>query len=265
MINPNPTETSMYWWTNIAVNESADVRVLAAADKAIYLAVDTPGARFGYAPLPNLPSLKGKDATYATNSPFANEFFFQCDATPMPWEAALDRSGSGLVEASTPRLKYRKMFCWGMHRGGRHWQEFLSQPGEAYIEIQGGLAPTQLHGLPMPANTTWDWTQVFGCLQADPQQVHAADWATARRAVEDSLRQTMTPTRLAALEGDFRARADQAPQQHDRHGQRVGRARAAPARTGAGNASHSRPAISGNYSRPRAAQMAALAGWRRLA
>lgn len=213
VINPNPTETSMYWWTNIAVNESPDVRVLAAADEAIYLAADTPEARFGYAPLPDLPSLKGKDATYATNSPFANEFFFQCDSSPMPWEAALDRSGSGLVEASTPRLKYRKMFCWGMHRGGRHWQEFLSQPGEAYIEIQGGLAPTQLHGLPMPANTTWDWTQVFGCLQADPLLVHAADWPTARRAVEDSLEQKMTPTHLAALEGDFRAQADQTPEQ----------------------------------------------------
>ncbi|MBE0698037.1 MAG: DUF5107 domain-containing protein [Anaerolineaceae bacterium] len=213
VINPSDRETSMYWWTNIAVNEGADVRVLSPADHAIYLDVDTPGARFGYSRLPNLPSLKGKDATYATNSPFANEFFFQCDNTPMPWETALDRSGSGLIEASTPRLKYRKMFCWGMHAGGRHWQEFLSQPGEAYIEIQAGLAPTQLHGLSMPAQSTWDWTQAFGYLAADPIQVHSPDWALARSAVETALHANLPPARLANLEEAALASADQPPQQ----------------------------------------------------
>jgi tetratricopeptide (TPR) repeat protein len=213
VINPSDRETSMYWWTNIAVNEGEDVRVLSPADHAIYLDVDTPGARFGYAPLPNLPSLKGKDATYATNSPFANEFFFQCDHTPMPWETALDRRGTGLIEASTPRLKYRKMFCWGMHHGGRHWQEFLSQPGQAYVEIQGGLAPTQLHGLPMPAQTTWDWTQAFGYLEADPAQTHSSDWGLARAAVETALHKTLSSSRLASLEDAARANADQAPKQ----------------------------------------------------
>lgn len=209
VVNPNDQETSMYWWTNIAVNENPDVRVLASANEAIYLDVDTPGARFGYTRLPGLPSLNGKDGTYATNSPFANEFFFQCDGAPMPWEAALDARGSGLVEASTPRLRYRKMFCWGMHPGGRHWQEFLSQPGEAYIEIQAGLAPTQLHGLPMPARETWDWTQVFGYLEADPTLVHAPDWQAARHAVENALQKKISVTQLAALEGTLRAQASQ--------------------------------------------------------
>jgi len=207
--NPNPTDVSMYWWTNIAVNEKPGVRVLSAADEAIYLDVDTPGAQFGLARLPGLPSLNGKDGTYATNSPFANEFFFQCDDAPMPWETALDQHGKGLVEASTPRLKYRKMFCWGMHPGGRRWQEFLSQSHEAYIEIQAGLAPTQLHGLPMPARTAWDWTQVFGYLEADPGQVHAADWLAARQAVEGALQRKMTVEQLGQLEATLRSLADQ--------------------------------------------------------
>lgn len=210
-VNPRDVETSIYWWTNIAVNEGPDVRVLAPAEHAVYIDLDGPTHSFGYTTLPGLPSLKGKDGTYSTNSSFANEFFFQCDGSSMPWEAALDRRGSGLIEASTPRLKYRKLFCWGMHPGGRHWQSFLAQPGEAYIEIQGGLAPTQVHGLPMPPLAVWDWTQVFGYLEADPAQVHSTDWTVARQAVEGALHHKMTPAQLTSLEQQLRASADQAP------------------------------------------------------
>ena len=211
VVNPNETDVAMYWWSNIAVNESADVRVLAPADQAIYIDASAKTAAFGCADLPYLPSLKGADGTYSLNSTFANEFFFQCDAAEMPWEAALDGQGSGLIEASTPRLRYRKLFCWGSHAGGRHWQEFLSQPGEAYIEIQAGLAPTQIHGLVMPSGTTWDWTQVFGYLEADPRRAHSADWGIAWRTVDDALKRRLPAHELERMEGEYRNRADQAP------------------------------------------------------
>lgn len=207
-VNPNPVEAAMYWWTNIAVNEAPDVRVLAPASHAIYLGFDDKGSGFGYAPLPYLPSIKGADGTYSLNFPFASEFFFQCDQAQMPWEAALDGQGRGLVEASTDRLKYRKMFCWGSHAGGRHWQEFLSQPGEAYIEIQAGLAPTQVHGLVMPAQAVWDWTQAFGYLEADPTGVHHPDWERATGTVAAALEHSLPAAKLYALEGACRARAD---------------------------------------------------------
>jgi hypothetical protein len=212
VVNPNPAEVSMYWWTNMAVNEAPDVRVLAPAAQAIYIDFSQQGAAFGMASLPGLPSLGGADGTYSLNSPFANEFFFQCDGTEMPWEAALDGQGSGLVEASTSRLKYRKMFCWGSHTGGRHWQEFLSGPGQAYIEIQAGLAPTQVHGLPMPARSTWDWTQVFGYLEADPAQVHSPDWEIATQAVDTALKDRLPPGQIYDLERACRAGADQPSQ-----------------------------------------------------
>ena len=188
VINPNPEPTSMYWWTNTAVDERPGVRVLAPAAQALYGAFEAGGTAFGQTDLPGLPSLNGADGTYSLNSTFANEFFFQCDAASMPWEAALDEHGRGFIEASTPRLNYRKLFCWGTHAGGRHWQEFLAQPGEAYLEIQAGLAPTQVHGLPMPAQTTWDWTQVFGYIESDPAAAHSSDWDTAWKSVDRSLR-----------------------------------------------------------------------------
>ena len=208
VINPNPADTSMYWWTNIAVNEAPDVRVLAPASNAIYINFNEQGSGYGYAALPNLPSIKGADGTYSMNFPFASEFFFQCDQAEVPWEAALDGEGRGLIEASTRRLKYRKMFCWGSHAGGRHWQEFLSQPGQAYIEIQAGLAPTQVHGLVMPGRTTWDWTQVFGYLEADPGEAHSPDWERATQAVDAALKGIISPRKIYALEETYRSRAD---------------------------------------------------------
>jgi hypothetical protein len=214
VVNPNDAPTSMYWWTNTAVNEGADVRVLAPARTALYGVFEKEGPAFGLAQMPGLPSLSGEDGTYALNSTFANEFFFQCDPEPgreaeaMPWEAALDAHGQGFIEASTSRLCYRKLFVWGSHAGGRHWQEFLAEPGQAYLEIQAGLAPTQVHGLVMPAITTWDWTQVFGYIEADPEKVHGKDWAAAWGTVDSALKQKLSAAQLVNLEAGCRARAD---------------------------------------------------------
>lgn len=209
VVNAYPAATSMYWWTNIAVNEAPDVRVLAPTGEAVYLHFDKKGVAFGHTRLPGLPSLNGADGTYPLNSTFANEFFFQCDQTDMPWEAALNCQGSGIIEASTSRLKYRKLFCWGNHAGGRHWQKFLSQPGEAYIEIQAGLAPTQLHGLVMPPHTNWDWTQIFGYIEADPTRVHHNDWKMAWGTVDVELKTRIPAEQLYHLEDTCRGGADQ--------------------------------------------------------
>jgi hypothetical protein len=98
VVNPNDAESSMYWWTNIAVNEGQDVRVISPAHEAVYLGREAGAHAFGLTSLPGLPSLNGGDGTYALNSTFANEFFFQCEKEPMPWETALDGQGEGLIE-----------------------------------------------------------------------------------------------------------------------------------------------------------------------
>ncbi len=216
VINPHDTPTSLYWWTNIAVPEAADVRVLGPTSKTLYL--DRAIHGFGYGDLPYLPTINGRDATYATNFPSANEFFFECQEADLPWVAALDAQGCGLVEASTRALVARKLFCWGMHQGGRHWQEFLAQPGMAYIEVQAGLAPSQLHGLPMPAHSSRDWVEVFGYLETDPRQAHSADWQTAWTAVDKGVKALISASDLAALQDECRARADTVPEEVLHHG-----------------------------------------------
>ncbi len=206
--NPNPVDTSMYWWTNIAVPEGREVRVLAPANQAIATSFLAEGLGMALAELPNLPTTPGLDSTYSLNSNSATEFFFQPDETDLPWETALDENGSGLIEVSTPRLRYRKLFCWGSHQGGRHWQDFLAPGGQPYIEIQAGLAPTQLHGLVMPARADWHWTQLFGLMQADAQRVHAREWETAWRSVDESLKSRLSAEEMLRLDEMCGARSN---------------------------------------------------------
>ena len=206
--NPNDTDTATYWWTNIAVPEGRNVRVLAPARKAIYADFSSDDYELAFGDLPNFPTLNGQDATYSLNADFANEFFFQPDETDLPWEAALDENGSGLSEVSTSRLRYRKLFCWGMHQGGAHWQEFLAPAGQPYIEIQAGLAPTQLHGLIMPARADWHWTQIFGLLQADAERVHSPDWNTAWQSADSAIRSRVTPQKMLEMDDIYGQRSD---------------------------------------------------------
>jgi len=213
VLNPRNEETPMYWWTNVAIRETPDVRVLAPASQSVYVdyAGDVGDLAYGQAALPGLPTIGGKDGTYSKNLSFTNEFFFQCQKAEMPWQAALDARGTGFVEASTHPLNVRKLFCWGMHRGGRRWKEFLSGPGHDYIELQAGLAPTQQHTVPMPACSQWSWIQAFGYVQADPAKVHGADWAAAWQAVDTVLGQKITLAELSRIQHACAAKADAAP------------------------------------------------------
>lgn len=191
LCNPNAVEVPMYWWTNIAVPERDDVRVLAPARSAYH---------FGYAQhmerVP-LPRCGGIDVTRPTQLADASDYFYEVPDGERPWIAALDGGGRGLVETSTARLRGRKLFVWGMGAGGRRWQEFLSVPGEAYLEIQAGLARTQYECLPMPAGAEWTWVEAFGPLEADPARVHGdLDGATAE--VARRLDAALPPGRLEA-------------------------------------------------------------------
>lgn len=199
VVNPLSETVPMYWWTNVAVTETPDLRVLAPASKSIFVEYGQNGSlAYGQADLPGLPTVEGADGTYSKNLTFTNEFFYQCQGADMPWEAALDGSGTGFVEASTAPLNVRKLFCWGMHQGGQRWKEFLSEPGQGYIEIQAGLAPTQQHTINMPGHTEWLWMQAFGAVSANPEKVHGKDWDTAWRTVDAELKRKLT---MASLNG----------------------------------------------------------------
>lgn len=178
--NPQDHEVPMYWWSNIAVPQGDDVRVVTPADAAWRFAYGTDVSRVG------MPHLGGVDRSYATRSDSAADYFFDLEDAPRPWVAALDGAGSGLVQSSTRELRGRKLFLWGTGAGGRHWQEWLSPEGGDYLEIQAGLARTQLEHVPMPGRTQWSWVETYGPLTADPVAVHG-DWADARSAVAAAL------------------------------------------------------------------------------
>lgn len=180
--NPRSIEVPVYWWSNIAVPEHDGVRVVAPADSAY---------RFGYegtlstVPFPDA-YRDGVDRSYTTRSSDAADYFFELSRVRMPWIAALDAEGKGLFQASTSRLRGRKLFLWGTAPGSKHWQRWLTEGDHPYLEIQAGIARTQLEHIPMPAGATWRWTEVYGMAEADPARVHAS-WGDAVAAGADAV------------------------------------------------------------------------------
>jgi len=197
--NPHEREIPMYWWSNIAVPETPDTRVVVPADRAY---------RFGYEgrlDLAPIPEREGTDVTYSTNLNHSADFFFHVPDGHRPWIAGLDREGRGLVQTSTDLLKGRKLFLWGTGPGGKRWQEYLSVPGHAYIELQAGLARTQSEHVPMPARAEWAWLEAYGLMEADPAAVHGTDWPRAWQTVEQRLEELIP---RAALQTEFEQGAE---------------------------------------------------------
>ena len=190
IINPHDHQIPMYWWSNIAVPETEDTRVIVPSEKVYF---------FNYKGLEidPVPEHDGTDNSYPTRIGRACDFFFHIPENQRPWIAALDHNGQGLVQVSTNLLKGRKLFVWGMNAGGRKWQEFLSPNGEPYIEIQAGLARTQLEHLPMPPGE-WSWLEAYGLLESNSNLVHGNDWAQAQQAVETSLAKLISQPDLEA-------------------------------------------------------------------
>lgn len=150
--NPHDHDVPVYWWSNTAVPQTASTRVRVPA---------TTAWQFDYSR-----QLRRVDVTdellHPASSTHAADWFFDLGGTERPWIAAIDGDGHGLLQTSTSRLRGRKLFVWGTGQGGRRWQEWLSPDGEEYLEIQAGLARTQLEHLLLPARTSWSWVETYG-------------------------------------------------------------------------------------------------------
>ncbi|MDR1186671.1 MAG: DUF5107 domain-containing protein [Bifidobacteriaceae bacterium] len=228
IVNPHSYPVPLYWWTNAAVPQQAGTRVFSGTRQVIYQ--DTPARidwvkdqdlplnsasiaaapnYFGHAELPWFTE-DGRtiDATYPLNYERSSEYFFQLPQDePAPWEACAQPDGQLFLERSTQPLRFRKMFCWGSHDGGRWWWEFLSRPGEgSYVELQAGLAPTQLHGLTMDAASEVEFTQLFGGGAIDPAAAQG-DWDEARRRVREAVDQVIPPALVQAADAAAQVRA----------------------------------------------------------
>lgn len=186
ILNPQPEATPMYWWSNMAVPQHEETRVLVPAASAWKY-----GSERVLSTVP-VPVVDGFDITWPARTEDTVDYFFDTAGIRMPWIAAVDAGGFGLVQASTANLKGRKLFVWGQNSGGRHWQEWVSGAG-SYCEIQAGLARTQLEYLRMPAETKWSWVEAYGAVQLDAPDARSDDWATATGAVtQDLVRRDLT-------------------------------------------------------------------------
>ena len=173
----------MYWWSNIAVSCHRHTRVLVPAQNTFinYFVNDHYILDYG-----KHPHALGIDISYPENIPRSLDFFYHIPDEAHKWIAAVDSSGYGLLQCSTPELKGRKLFVWGQGDGGKNWNRYLSDgSGSGYIEIQAGLARTQLEHIPMPSGETWTFLEAYGAI--DCGMAAHEEWEAAQAAVERQL------------------------------------------------------------------------------
>jgi hypothetical protein len=207
--NPDPEPKPLYWWTNIAAPEEPGVRVLAPAARAWRTGYDGSIARVAI-PFADDPAT---DVSHPLLAQRAADYFFQVPSERRPWIAAVQADGRGLVQTSTARLRGRKLFCWGTAAGGRHWQEWLCGPGSRYLEIQAGLATTQLEHLRLEAGAEISWAEAYAPIEAAPGVVHGS-WSDALDKVAELVARAVPEVELDAWHRWWRAEvADRAPQQ----------------------------------------------------
>ncbi len=179
--NINSFTVPIYWWTNIAVPEIKGARVVVPADYTYTHKNDV------LTKLP-VPFRDGIDFTYPTNQTISFDNFWKIDESKRKYISQIDTEGYGFIQASTHKLKGRKLFVWGQQAGGAKWQEFLSGNGcdGRYCEIQAGITHTQYESLPMPSKSVLSWTEFFGAIKVKPEKIHG-DWMLAREETEDYL------------------------------------------------------------------------------
>ena len=207
--NPNAHPVPAYWWSNIAVASSAGARVVTPSRSAFEF---TYTRRLQRVPVPGS---GGLDLSYPDAAPRTADHFFELDPRKLPWIAAVDAAGAGLLQVSSGRLRGRKLFTWGTTPGGRRWQEFLTGSTASYFEIQAGLTRTQLEHVPLGPGESWSWSEVYGPVSVPAEAVHG-DWLDAIECMES-----------AVAEAGVHAMLDERPgAEHDQQG--------APLHTGSG-------------------------------
>ncbi len=180
VVNPTQEVTPMYWWTNIAVDEDKEYRMVIPA----HAAYTNNDLERSISKVP-APVYEGRDLTYPVNNPIAVDYFWKIPQKDRKFMAYYDKNGYGFFQTSTSRQRGRKLFVWGQGPGGARWQEFLTEDGSTrrYAEIQAGLGQTQYECLPMPPKTAWEWLECYGAVQSDPAKIHGAwDDAVAESA-----------------------------------------------------------------------------------
>lgn len=199
VMNETEEVIPMYWWSNIAVEEYEGGRIIVPANKAFTYA---DGAVFKV----DIPMVDGIDITDYRQIKKSVDYFFDIPEECPKYIANVDRTGYGLLQVSTKRLRSRKLFCWGNQDASDHWQEFLTDKAGRYIEIQAGLGKTQYGCLPMAPHTTWEWMEQYGAVQVSKEILEKEHDERAKSLTEklykeqiwENLEQTLKKTKSMA-------------------------------------------------------------------
>ncbi len=164
VVNHTADVVPMYWWSNMAVPEYENGRILLPASEAF-----TSDMTRVYKV--KIPWVNGVDVTEYTQIPDQVDYFFHIPDKAPKYIANLGQDGYGLLHFSTRRLQSRKLFTWGHNQASRRWQSFLTENAGDYIEIQAGLGKTQYGCIPMAPHTAWEWMEFYGPVQTERERV----------------------------------------------------------------------------------------------
>ena len=158
IVNNSKELTPMYWWSNMAVPEYEDGRVIVPADEA-FTCVDLAIYKT------KIPYVNDLDISLYKNIPDQVDYFFDIPDENPKYVADVDKDGYGLLQVSTKRLRARKLFSWGNNKGSDRWQQYLTEDAGRYVEIQAGLGKTQYGCIPMAPHCAWEWLEQYGPVQ----------------------------------------------------------------------------------------------------
>lgn len=197
IVNEGSEVVPMYWWSNIAVPEHENGRIIVPADKA-FTHID------GHVYKVDVPLVNDIDITDYKKIVKSVDYFFDIPDGSPKYVANVDDTGYGLIQLSTGRLRSRKLFSWGNTDASDHWQEFLTDKAGRYVEIQAGLGKTQYGCVPMAPHTAWEWMEQYGALQLPAEELakeHKERAAYVTQNIREqsiALEQTLKATKEAA-------------------------------------------------------------------
>lgn len=177
LANESKEVLPMYWWSNIAVEEYEDGKLIAPADEAFTYS-DGTIIKTG------LPMVNGADVTEYKKIVKSVDFFFDIPKDAPKYIANVDKAGYGLLHVSTKRLGSRKLFTWGNQDASDRWQEFLTDKAGRYIEMQAGLGKTQYGCIPMAPHSAWEWMEQYGAVHISKEILGQAHHERAMAVTE---------------------------------------------------------------------------------